>query len=83
MPLYSAFCRSLPVALALVLLVCSEMRNDTGAISKKIGEIVHSPGAKELDLRTIPTFSWEYFYVSKPGATREEMCKLIGAGRND
>jgi hypothetical protein len=44
--------------------------------------VVHMPGAKEVDLSTLPTFGWEYFYASSPGATREEVCKLIGAGRN-
>jgi len=58
------------------------MRNDTGAISKRIGELVHNAGTKEVDLRALPTFGWEYFYASKPGVTREEVCKLIGAGRN-
>jgi hypothetical protein len=61
---------------------CSEMRNDTGTISKRIGELVRTPGTSEVDLRALPTFGWEYFFVSKPGVTREEVCKLIGAGRN-
>ena len=69
-------------ALCALISGCSEMRNDTGTISKRIGELVHTPGATEVDLRALPTFGWEYFYVSKPGVTREEVCKLIGAGRN-
>ena len=72
------------VGLVLCALIasCSEMRNNTGIISKRIGEIVHTPGTTEVDLRALPTFGWEYFYVSKPGVTRDEVCKLIGAGRN-
>ena len=72
------------VGLVLCVLIasCSEMRNDTGIISKRIGEIVHTPGTAEVDLRALPTFGWEYFYVSKPGVTRDEVCKLIGARRN-
>jgi hypothetical protein len=61
---------------------CSEARNETGTISKRIGELVHAPGTTELDLRTLPTFGWEYFHVSRPGVTRDEVCKLIGAKRN-
>ena len=74
----------LTVGLVLCALIasCSEMRNDTGIISKRSGDLVHTPGTTEVDLRTLPTFGWEYFYVSKPGVTREEVCRLIGAGRN-
>ena len=61
---------------------CSEARNSTGAISKRIGEAVHAPGATEVELGKLTTFGWEYFYAFKPGATREEVCKFIGAGRN-
>lgn len=45
--------------------------------------MVHAPGARELDLRKLTTFGWEYFYASKPGVTREEVCAFIGAGRHD
>lgn len=58
------------------------MRNHTGTISKRIGEVVHTPGSTEVDLRPLTTFGWEYFYASRPGVTREEVCQLIGAGRN-
>ncbi|WOB09523.1 hypothetical protein [Piscinibacter gummiphilus] len=68
--------------IAALSLGCSEMRNSTGTISKRIGEVVHTPGATEVDLSKLTTFGWEYFYVSKPGVTREEVCKLINAGRN-
>ena len=73
---------TLGFAICALIAGCSEMRNDTGTISKRIGELVHTPGTTEVDLRALPTFGWEYFYVSKPGVAREEVCKLIGAGRN-
>jgi hypothetical protein len=58
------------------------MRNSTGTIIKRIGEVAHTPGVTEVDLSKLTTFGWEYFYVSKLGVTREEVCKLINAGRN-
>jgi hypothetical protein len=70
------------VSIAALSLGCSEMLNSTGTISKRIGEVVHTPGATEVDLGKLTTFGWEYFYVSRPGVTREEVCKLINAGRN-
>src|SRR5262245_17896622 len=72
---------SLLLAAALVL-GCSEAGNSTGMISKRIGEVVHAPGATEVDLGKLTTFGWEYFFVFKPGTTREEICKVIGANRN-
>src|SRR5262245_42409969 len=80
MPLWSR--PALLLALCALSLSCSEMLNDTGTISKRIGEVVHTPGATEVDLGKLTTFGWEYFYASKPGITREEVCKFIGAGRN-
>ena len=68
--------------LATAMLGCSEMRNGTGSVSKRIGEIVNTPGAKEVDLAKLTTFGWEYFYASRPGATRDEVCRFINAGRN-
>jgi hypothetical protein len=70
------------VLLSVFSFGCSEMRNDTGTISKRIGEVVHTPGSGEVDLSKLTTFGWEYFYASRPGITREEVCKFIGAGRN-
>lgn len=70
------------VVASVLALGCSEFRNSTGTISKRIGEIVHAPRATEVDLSKLTTFGWEYFYAFKPGATREEVCKFIGAGRN-
>lgn len=71
------------LALASALaLGCSEVRNSTGTISKRIGEVVHAPGANEVDLGKLTSFGWEYFYAFKPGTTREEVCRFIGAGRN-
>lgn len=69
------------LALCMQLTACSEATNGTGTISKRIGEVVHTPGATEVDLRKLPTFGWEYFYVSKPGVTREAVCQLIRASR--
>jgi hypothetical protein len=73
------------IALALagaLVLGCSEGRNSTGMISQRIGEVVHAAGAAEVDLGKLTTFGWDYFYAFKPGATREEVCTFIGAGRN-
>lgn len=77
--------RTCLISLALVsalVLGCSEMRNSTGTISKRIGEVVHTSGAEEVDLGKLTTFGWEYFYAFKPGTTREEVCQFIRAGRN-
>jgi hypothetical protein len=65
-----------------LLVACSELRSSTGTISKRIGEVVHAPGTTEVDLGKLTTFGWEYFYAFKPGSTREEVCKFIGAERN-
>ena len=71
------------LVLALIaVLGCSEALNSTGSISKRIGEITHTSGSAEVDLSKLTSFGWEYFYASKPGVTREEVCKFIGAGRN-
>ena len=70
----------LPLAVALT--ACSESRNSTGMISQRIGQAVHSDRVQELDLTNLTTFGWAYFYAFKPGSTREEVCKFIGAGRN-
>jgi hypothetical protein len=70
----------LPLAVALA--ACSESRNSTGMISQRIGQAVHSDRIQELDLAKLTTFGWAYFYAFKPGTTREEVCKFIGAGRN-
>ena len=67
---------------AALLVGCSEARNSTGTISKRIGEAVHTQGATEVDLTKLTTFGWEYFYAFKPGTTRDEVCKFIGANRN-
>jgi hypothetical protein len=74
-----------PVALALaavLILGCSEARNSTGTISKRIGDVVHTPGATEVDIGKLTSFGWEYFYALPPGTTREEVCQFIGASRN-
>ena len=75
--------RHLLLVLIGLLLGCSEATNSTGMISKKIGEIVHTPGAKELDLSKLTSFGWDYFLATPPGISREEVCKLINASRNN
>lgn len=73
------------VAVALTsaaLIGCSEATNSTGMISKRIGEEVHEKKAKEVDLAKLTTFGWDRFFVFKPGTSREEVCKFIGANRN-
>ena len=70
------------VVLAGVAAGCSQFRNSTGAISKRIGEVVHTPGARRVDVAALTTFGWDRFYVFRPGATREDVCAFIRAGRN-
>jgi hypothetical protein len=75
---------SLRSAVAAVVLVgCSELGNDTGMISQKVGKIVHEPGAKEVDFSRLTTFGREYFYFFRPGTPRETICAFIGANRNN
>ena len=73
--------------LALLLAVtlssgCSEAMNGTGMISKRLGEAARTPGTTEIDLGELTTFGWDRFYAFGPGATREEVCRFIHAGRN-
>lgn len=63
-----------------LLLGCSELLNGTGMISKRIGEVVRTPGSTEVDLAKLTTFGWDKFHVLKPGTTREEVCQFIEAG---
>ena len=65
-----------------VLVACSESTNSTGMISKRIGEAARSPEVTEIDLGSLTSFGWDRFYVFKPGTTREDMCKFLGATRN-
>lgn len=67
--------------LAGVLLACSEVRNGAGPISQRIGEQVRTPGAREVDLRQLPSFGWDIVHVSRPGMSREAVCDMIGATR--
>lgn len=69
------------VGAVLSIVGCSEATNGTGMISKRIGELAHSPGAAEVDLGALTTFGWDRFYAFKPGTTREEICAFIHAGR--
>jgi hypothetical protein len=75
-------CHTALVFVSILTIGCSEARNGTGSVSKRIGEVVHTPGSTDVDLGKLTTFGWEYFYASKPGATREEVCRFISAGRN-
>lgn len=68
--------------LALILGGCSEATNGTGSISQRIGEVVRTPGTKEVDLGKLTSFGWDRFYTLKPGTTREEVCRLVNAKRN-
>lgn len=73
--------RLLPITFLAVtcvlLLGCSELLNGTGMISKRIGEVVRTPGSTEVDLAKLTTFGWDSFQVLKPGTSREEVCHLI------
>lgn len=69
-------------ALAILLAACSEMGNDTGQISQRIGDLVHKPETKEVRLASLTSFGWDRFFVFKPGAKREEICDFIGAKRS-
>ncbi len=71
------------ISIICCLAGCSEATNSTGMISKRIGDAVRTPGAREVRLSELTTFGWDRLYVFPPGATREEMCKFIGAGRNN
>jgi hypothetical protein len=77
-------CRLAIVAIPVLgfLLACSEMRNSTGTISKRIGDLVHEQKATTIELGSLTSFGWEYFFAFPPGTTREEVCALIQAGRN-
>lgn len=70
------------LTLALLLGACSESTNGTGMISKRLGEAARRPDVKEVDLGSLTTFGWDRVYVFPPGATREEMCRFMGANRN-
>jgi len=72
-----------PVAVVgLLIAVFYQTTNGTGMISQRIGEAVHEPGARELDLPKLTSFGWDRFYFFKPGTSREEICAFIGAPAN-
>lgn len=82
----SGLLRALPylaLAVLLALGACSEATNGTGMISQRIGEVARDPNAREVDLAKLTTFGWDRFYFFKPGTPREEICKFIGADRNN
>jgi hypothetical protein len=74
---------SLLIALLLGVAACSEATNGTGMISHKIGELARDPGTRELDLTKLTSFGWDRFYFFKPGTSREDICKFIGANRSN
>lgn len=61
---------------------CSELGNGTGQISQRIGEITHDPSSREVDLSKLTTFGWDRLHYLKPGTSREDICKFVGANRN-
>ncbi len=71
------------LALSVAVTGCSELGGGTGQVSKKIGAITQDPAARELDLGKVTGFGWEYFYLFRPGATREEICSFIGARKGN
>lgn len=71
------------VVVACGLWACSELGNNTGMISQKIGQVVRDPGAGELDLAKLTSFGWGYFYFFGPGTPRATICEFIGANRNN
>ena len=70
------------ILVAVAAIACSEATNSTGSISKRIGEEARAAGTAEVDLGKLTSFGWDRFFVFKPGTTREEVCKFIGANRN-
>ena len=70
------------LAFVAALVACSEATNGTGMISQRIGETARTPASREVDLSQLTTFGWDRVYATKPGVSREEVCKFIGAGRN-
>ncbi|MEK8034922.1 hypothetical protein AACH06_29250 [Ideonella sp. DXS29W] len=75
--------RALCSILVIALVACSELGNGAGQISQKIGQVTHDPTSKEVNLSKLTTFGWEYFYFFKSGTTREQICQLIKANRNN
>jgi hypothetical protein len=73
----------LALATLLALGACSEATNGTGMISQRIGEMARDPEAHEVDLAKLTTFGWDRFYFFAPGTSREDICKFIGANRNN
>ena len=70
------------LATAALLVACSEATNGTGLISQKIGEAAREPGAREVNIAKFTTFGWDRFYFFPAGTPRDEICKFIGANRN-
>lgn len=66
---------------AMLLVACSEMGNDTGQISQRIGDQAKNPDTKEVRLAELTSFGWDRFFVFNPGTKREEICEFIGAKR--
>ena len=73
--------RRLVLVVATLLAACSEMGNDTGQISQRIGDLAKKPETKEVRLAELTSFGWDRFFIFKPGTKREEICDFIGAKR--
>ncbi|MEK8046272.1 hypothetical protein [Ideonella margarita] len=61
---------------------CSELGNDTGQISQRIGELARQPDTRSIRLASLTTFGWDRFYVFAPGTPRAAICEFIQANRN-
>ncbi len=77
------FVRLAPVALAFAFVACSELGNDTGQVSQRIGELARNPQTRQISLADVTSFGWDRFFVFQPGTKREEICQFIGAKRTN
>jgi hypothetical protein len=61
------------LAAACVLPACSQ----DGAISASIGEAVHRPEARTLDLAQVVNFEWEAVFFFSPYTPRDDICREL------
>ena len=71
------------LALVALLVACSELGNDTGQISQRIGDLARNPETKEVRLAELTSFGWDRYFLFKPGTKREQICEFIGANRTN
>jgi len=71
------------LTLAVALAACSELGNDTGQISQRIGEMARNPETKQIRLAELTSFGWDRFFIFNPGTKREQICEFIGANRTN